>query len=93
MKAVQDKLIVRDMVPYETPTDSLIELPESASSGLVKGYLVAVGPDVREPAFESCLKDGFPVVFGKYMGQTIESGGVDYRVVKEADVLGYLMEP
>jgi len=69
----------------------MIVIPDSAREKPVHGTVVAAGPgrfldDGTRLAPD--LKAGDTILFGKYSGQAITLDGVEYLVMKEADVLG-----
>jgi chaperonin GroES len=60
-----------------------IHLPESAVEKPSKGEVIAVG----EVEF---VKVNDIVLFGKYAGTEIEYDGVEYLIMKEEEILGFV---
>jgi len=69
----------------------MIVIPDSAREKPVTGTVVAAGPGrvlADGTRLPPDLKAGDTILFGKYSGQAITLDGIEYLVMKEADVLG-----
>ncbi|MBI4049985.1 MAG: co-chaperone GroES [Candidatus Doudnabacteria bacterium] len=86
IKPIGDRVLVRPAKGEEV-TKAGIVLPESAEKQQKEqGEVVAVGsgPKVKKLG----LKVGQTVVFGKYAGEEIEIDKVEYKFLKDEDILG-----
>lgn len=71
----------------EAVTHSGIVLPESADKQeKEQGEIVAIGSGQKIKKLH--LKVGQTVVFGKYAGEEIEIDKVEYKFLKDEDILG-----
>lgn len=86
IKPLGDRVLVKPLTSEEV-TKSGIVLPASAEKEQKEqGEVVAIGngPKIRKLG----LKVGQTVVFGKYSGDELEHDKVQYKFLKEEDVLG-----
>mgnify|MGYP001562211831 CR=1 FL=1 len=86
IKPLGDRILVKPLTTAEV-TKSGIVLPATAEKEQKEqGEIVAIGsgPKVRKLN----LKVGQKVVFGKYAGDEIEQDKVEYKFLKEEDILG-----
>ena len=68
-------------------------MPDSAKEKPQRGKVVAVGPGkLLDNGVRATLSIavGDEVIFGKYGGSEIEVDGVDYKILRESDVLAKL---
>jgi chaperonin GroES len=72
----------------ETQTASGIVLPDSAKEKKAQGEVIAVGGG--EKVQKLGLKVGATVIFGKYSGDEVEVEKVEYKVLKEDEVLAVM---
>lgn len=85
LKPLGDRIIVKPAKGEEV-TKSGIVLPDTVEKEKKEeGEVVAVGSG--EKVQKLGLKNGDHVLFGKYAGEDVEVDGVEYKVLKEEDVL------
>ena len=84
-----DRIVIK-VDTVETKTEAGIIIPDSAKERPHTATVVAVGPGVwmntgvqRKPDVEI----GDKVMFSKYSGSKVEVDGVDYLIIREADVV------
>ncbi len=86
IKPLGDRILVRPQVGAEV-TKSGIVLPESAEKEQKEqGRVVAIGTGDKIKKLK--LKVGETVVFAKYGGEEIEIDKVEYKFLKDEDILG-----
>lgn len=86
IKPLGDRVLVRPKLAEEV-TKSGIVLPDTADKEQKEqGEIVAVGGGAKIKKLH--LKPGQMVVFGKYGGEEIEIDKVEYKFLKEEDILG-----
>src|SRR6476661_7173684 len=90
LKPLGDRLIVQAVEEDET-TASGIVLPDTAREKPQRGRVLAVGPGQRsEQTGELIPMDvavGDEVVFSKYGGTELRTGGEDLLILRQSDVL------
>jgi len=79
-KPLGDRVIVKQEEAEEESAGGII-IPESAKEKPERGIVIAVGGKVTE------LAPGDTVLFGHYAGIIVKLKGVDYLIMKEADIL------
>lgn len=84
-KPLQDRVIVT-ATPPETQTAGGIIIPDGAAEQQNKGYIMAVGPKVGVNGGVP-LKPGDLVAYAQYGGTEIEHEGVQYFIMREAEIL------
>jgi len=92
IQPLADRLVVRPL-DAETVSKSGIVIPDTAKEKPQEGEVVAVGPgrvdkDGKRIAME--VKKGDRVLFGKYAGDEFKAEGVEYKIIREEEVLGIL---
>lgn len=86
IKPLGDRVLVKPLASEEI-TKSGIVLPETTDKQKKEqGEVVAVGEG--EKIKKLGVKVGDKVLFGKYAGDEVEMDKVEYRFLKEEDVLG-----
>ena len=88
-----DDRVVIQPTEAELTTAGGIVLPDSAKEKPQRGKVVAVGPGkLLDNGVRATLSIavGDEVIFGKYGGSEIEVDGVDYKILRESDVLAKL---
>jgi chaperonin GroES len=83
LKPLGDRIVAIRDVP-ETKTASGLYLPEAAKEKTTVAAVVAVGADVKE------VKVGDRIVYKEYSITELKTGGKEYLIVKEEDVLATL---
>ncbi len=76
--------IVAVRVAAETKTASGLYLPDGAKEKPIVAEVKSVGKDVKE------VKVGDKVVYKEYAATELKTGGVEYLIIKEEDVLAVL---
>ena len=93
IKPLYDRLVVKPIEAEETSLGGII-IPDAAKEKPTKGEVVAVGEGkfidatgaVRTPK----VKVGDKVIYGQYAGSAYKHEGVEYKIVKEDDILAIL---
>ena len=89
LQPLGDRLIVEALEDEET-TASGIVLPDTAKEKPQRGRVLAVGPGPRDEDGEYIkmdLEEGDEIIFSKYGGTEITSGGEDLLILSGRDVL------
>ena len=87
IKPLADRVLVEPSAA-ETKTASGIIIPDTAQEKPQKGKIVAVGPGTKENPVT--LKVGDSILYGKYSGTELKHDGIDYLIMKEADILAII---
>ena len=89
LKPLYDRVVVKPIEADEVSAGGII-IPDAAKEKSTKGEVVAVGEgkaldngSLRAPK----LKVGDKVIYGQYAGSTYKQDGVEYKILKEDDVL------
>ena len=89
IKPLHDRVVVKPIEADEISAGGIV-IPDSAKEKSTKGEIVAVGPgkaldngSVRAPA----VKVGDKVIYGQYAGSTYKADGIEYKVLREDDIL------
>ena len=93
IKPLYDRLVVKPIEAEETSLGGII-IPDAAKEKPTKGEVIAVGEGkfidatggVRAPK----VKVGDKVIYGQYSGSAYKYEGVEYKIIKEDDVLAIL---
>ena len=93
IKPLYDRLVVKPIEAEETSLGGII-IPDAAKEKPTKGEVIAVGEgkfieatgNVRAPK----VKVGDKVIYGQYSGSAYKQDGVEYKIIKEDDVLAIL---
>lgn len=93
LRPLNDNILI---VPLEAKekTDGGLFIPENAKKTSDRGKVVAVGSgrtDDKGNLIPIDLKVGDEVLFGKYAGTDIELHGEAHKMLKEADILGVVL--
>jgi chaperonin GroES len=91
-RPLHDRVVVK-RVDAEEKTAGGIIIPDTAKEKPQQGEVVAVGPGGRDEAGKLIpldVKAGDRVLFGKWSGTEVKLDGVEYLIMKEADILGIL---
>ncbi len=92
IKPLADRLVVQPL-EAETVSKSGIVIPDTAKEKPQEGKVVAVGPgriDKDGQRIEMEVQKGDRVLFGKYAGDEFKQDGVEYKIIREDEVLGIL---
>lgn len=88
----RDRLIVKEF-DGETQTKSGIFIPDVATEKPNQGIVVAVGTGkvlANGTVVPMEVKVNDKVIFGQQVGQTVKVDDVEYRILKEEDVLAII---
>ena len=90
LRPLHDRLIVQCLDEDSTERVGTIVIPDSAKEKPQLGTVLAA--DLGRANDEGArvpmeVKAGDTIVFGKYSGQEVRVDGVEYLIMKEADVL------
>ncbi len=91
-KPLHDRVLVKRL-PSEEKTAGGIIIPDSVQEKPQQGEVVAAGSGARRPDGNIDplgVKAGDKILFGKYAGTEVKMDGVEYLIMKEADILGVL---
>ncbi len=88
LKPLADRVVIKSLESEET-TKSGIVLPGSAKEKPQMAEILAVGPGgvVDGKEVTMYVKVGDKVIYSKYAGTEVKLDGVDYIVVRQADIL------
>ena len=92
IRPLDDRVVVLPLEAEETTAGGIV-LPDSAKEKPQRGKVVAVGPGkVLDSGVRGALSVtiGDEVIFGKYGGSEVEIDGVEYKILRESDVLAKL---
>ena len=88
LKPLGDRIVVK-AVAQEEVTKSGIVLPDTVEKEKKEeGEIVAIGDGEKIKKFN--LKIGDKVIFGKYAGDEVKLEDVEYKVLKDEDVLAVI---
>ncbi len=92
IKPLADRVVVKMAEAEETKTTSGIVLTGSAKEKPQYATVVAVGPggviDGKEITME--VEVGDKVILSQYAGSDVKVDGVEYKIVKQSDILAKL---
>lgn len=83
IKPLGDRVLVKP-APAEEKTASGIIIPDTAKEKPQRGVVVAVGTGKKDEPLN--VKAGDNVLYGKYAGTEISYEGIDYLIMREADI-------
>lgn len=90
LQPLDDRIVVRPAVPESTTASGLV-IPDSATEKPQQGEVVAAGPGKRSDTSGELIpmdvSVGDTVVYSKYGGTEISSGGEDLLILNARDVL------
>lgn len=88
IKPVADRVVLK-MVEAEETTKSGIILAAASQEKPEIAEVVAVGPGgvIDGNEVTMYIKEGQKVIVGKYVGTEVKLDGVEYVIVKQADIL------
>ena len=87
IKPLADRVLI-EPAAAETTTASGIIIPDNAQEKPQRGTVVAVGPGKQDEP--TTVKVGDTVLYGKYSGTDLNLDGVDYMIMREADILAII---
>jgi chaperonin GroES len=89
LRPLDDRVVVVPAEAEETTAGGIV-LPNSAQEKPQRGEVVAVGPGKLLDSGnrgELSVAVGDKVIFGKYGGSEVEVDGVEYKILRESDIL------
>jgi len=92
IKPLDDRIVVQPD-EAEEKTASGIYLPEGAKEKPMTGKVVAIGPGkLNDDGSRTApsVKKGDSVLYGKYAGTEIETGGEKCMIMRESELLGII---
>lgn len=92
LQPLSDRLVVKPL-EAETVSKSGIVIPDSAKEKPQEGEVINVGSgrlDKDGKRVEMEVKKGDIVMFGKYAGDEFKMDGIEYKIIREEEVLGIL---
>jgi len=92
IQPLADRLVVRPL-SGESRSKSGIVIPDTAKEKPQEGEVIAVGPgrlDKDGKRVKMEVKVGDKVVFSRYGGDEFKIEDVEYKILKEDDVLGVI---
>lgn len=86
-----DRVLIKPL-PAEEVTKSGIVIPGTAKEAPAQGEVVVLGNGKLKDGktYSFSVKKGDKVVFSKYSGDEIKIENVEYKVMREDDILGIL---
>ena len=92
LRPLHDRVLVQRSDDVENKVGKIF-IPDSAKEKPQRGKVVAVGPGkLLDSGVRGALSVtvGDEVIFGKYGGSEVEIDGVEYKILRESDVLAKL---
>ena len=90
LKPLEDRVVVQPQEAEEKTAGGIV-LPDSAKEKPLMGTVISVGPgkllDSGNRGGMSVTKDDV-VLYGKYGGSDVEVDGVEYKILRESEILG-----
>ena len=87
VKPLSDRVLILPN-PAEEKTAGGLYIPDTAKEKPLAGKVVAVGPGTKDITMEG--KEGDEVLYGKYSGQALTIDGVEYLIMRQADILAII---
>jgi len=92
LKPLYDRVVVKPIEADEVTAGGIV-IPDTAKEKSTKGEVIAIGGGkaldngtLRAPL----VKVGDKVIYGQYAGSSYKQDGVEYKVIKEDDILAIL---
>jgi len=89
LKPLDDRVLIEPLEAEETSAGGIV-LPDAAKEKPQRGTIVAAGPGKllddgsRAPM---AVGEGDTVVYGRYAGSEVTLDGVDYKILRESEIL------
>ena len=90
LRPLEDRIVVKPNQAEEKTAGGIV-LPEAAKEKPLMGTVVAVGDGKMLDSGkrgEMSVKKNDVVLYGKYSGSEVEIDGVEYKILREDEVLG-----
>jgi chaperonin GroES len=92
LRPLEDRVVVTPL-EVEEKTAGGIVLPDTAKEKQTQGEVVAVGRGRVLPSgklVEPSVKKGDRVIYGKYGGNDVKIGAVEYKILSESEILAVI---
>ena len=92
MRPLDDRVVLQILDAEETSAGGIL-LPDSAKEKPQQGKVTAVGEGTRIKSGKRIKPDvakGDVVLFGKYAGSDVKVDGVDFKILRESEILAKL---
>ncbi|MGA2914550.1 MAG: co-chaperone GroES [Sedimentisphaerales bacterium] len=92
LRPLDDRIVVKPE-EAEDKTAGGIVLPDTAKEKPLMGKVISTGPGKlldNGKRVEVAVKKNDTVLFGKYGGNDIKIDGVEYKILRESDILGII---
>jgi len=92
LKPLDDRIVVHPTEAEEKTAGGIL-LPDMAKTKPQQGKVVSVGPGRTNEAGTRVIiavKVGDTVMYGKYSGSDVEVDGIEYKILREGDILAKL---
>ncbi len=92
LKPLDDRIVVHPTEAEEKTAGGIL-LPDMAKTKPQQGKVVSVGPGRTNEAGMRVIiavKVGDTVMYGKYSGSDVEVDGIEYKILREGDILAKL---
>lgn len=90
LKPLYDRVVVKPIEADEVSSGGII-IPDNAKEKSTKGEVVAVGEgkyvDATGALRAPKVKVGDKVIYGQYAGSSYKTDGVEFKILKEDDIL------
>ena len=90
LKPLDDRVVVKPQEAEEKTAGGIV-LPETAKEKPLMGKVTAIGGGKlldNGSRSKMSVKKGDVVLFGKYGGSDVEVEGVEYKILRESEILG-----
>ena len=89
-RPLHDRVLIKVLEGEEKTAGGII-IPDTAKEKPQEGEIVAIGSGTRTEDGKTIpmdVKVGDKVLFGKWSGTEVKIDGVEYSIMKEADIMG-----
>ncbi len=93
LKPLGDRVVIEPLEEESSTSPGGIIIPDTAKEKPQAGKVVAAGPGRTTESGELVkleVKKGDKVVYSKYAGTEYSSGGTEYLIVRESDILAVI---
>ena len=90
LKPLEDRVVVKPQEAEEKTAGGIV-LPDTAKEKPLMGKVIAVGEGKRlenGTRAKMAVKKNDVVLFGKYSGSEVEVDGVEFKILRESELLG-----
>ncbi|HMO35246.1 MAG TPA: co-chaperone GroES [Gemmatales bacterium] len=89
LRPLDDRIVVKPLEAEEKTAGGIV-LPDTAKEKPQRGKVISVGPgrlldDGNRAAVAVAVND--EVIYGKYAGSEVKVDGVEYKILRENDIL------